>query len=277
MKSNKRNRYPFIVLLIIHGALIFYTFYKHKDRKSLLILLFSNIGLAYLFEYFVFTLFKAYCYRPYFFKREYIDNTLGAILSQAIYVPFTAVFITASQWGWKVKWLFSFYFSVVEVLFLRLRVYQHHWWRVIYTTVLLPIFFFISDWWYKQIKKGTPFVLSISLVNIILVTSTNIMYVFALLRKIRFGRGKWHSWSEHFHISPLYTLAQALFTVWSIRDGSWWSKVRVVLFGVMLDWTLKTLGILKMNFYYPYMNIVLNSFMIFLSVRYKHWVDQQSI
>lgn len=274
MKRKKLNRYPFIVLLVIHSALIFYTFCKQKERKSLLILLFSNIGLAYLFEYIVFTFSKAYCYRPYFFKKEYIDNTLGAILSQAIYVPFTAAFITAFQWGWKVKWLFSFYFTIVETLFLRLGIYKHHWWKTIYTTFLLPVFFTISDWWYKQIMKGNPVVLTTSLCNMVLVTCTNVMYIMALLRKIRFGRGMWHSWKEHFLISPLYTITLTGFTVWSIREGSFWSKVRAVLFGVLMDWILKALRIVRTNFYFPHMNIVLHSCIVFLAVCYQRWVDQ---
>ena len=60
----------------------------------------SNIGLAYLLEFFVLNIFKGYRYKPRVMKKKYFDNILGAILSQAIFVPFTAVFLTTLKIGW---------------------------------------------------------------------------------------------------------------------------------------------------------------------------------
>lgn len=86
-------------------------FIKRKIKKQLFTLLMSNIGLAYLFEFFVLNLFTAYTYKPGILKNAHLDNIFGAILSQAIFVPFTAVFLTARKVGWIGKLLSGVYFS----------------------------------------------------------------------------------------------------------------------------------------------------------------------
>ncbi|RXT15459.1 hypothetical protein [Ammoniphilus sp. CFH 90114] len=271
--KRKANSYPFIILLIIHTVLLLFTFYKQKDRKTLFVLLFSNIGIAYIFEYFVFSLFQAYRYKPRFFKDNTVDNTSGAILSQAIYVPFTALFLTAFQWRDKAKWVGSLYFTMVEMMFLRLGVYQHNWWRTPYTTILIPIYFYISDWWYKQIKQGTPVVLTISLFNMIMVTGTNLLYVMALVGKFRFGMGPRHTWTEHYKISPLYPIVHSFFATWSLKREGIVSKFRILVFGNVLDWVLFRSRIVDKKFYQPLINNVLHIFMIVTSNLYKRLVD----
>src|SRR4051812_37354862 len=78
MKNPKRNKMPFIILLAFHTSLLGYSFYQSKNKKQLFTLLMSNIGLAYLLEYFVLNLFKAYRYKPRMMKKKYFDNILGA-------------------------------------------------------------------------------------------------------------------------------------------------------------------------------------------------------
>jgi FlaA1/EpsC-like NDP-sugar epimerase len=144
-KNSQYNKVPYIILLIIHGLLLFYTFYKNKDRKTLLVLWLSIIGFAHNFDYVVLVLLKGYKYIPKFLKQKDFDNILGAIFSQSIYVPSTALFITSFRLGWKIKVLFGVYFAIIERLFLRLGIYYNNWWSTLYTLFFTPIYFFISD------------------------------------------------------------------------------------------------------------------------------------
>ncbi|WNF36183.1 hypothetical protein RJD24_17290 [Bacillaceae bacterium IKA-2] len=265
----KKNRIPFIILIIIHTTLLTYTFYKIKDRKRLFVLLMSNIGFAYLFEYIVLNIFQAYRYKPSIFKNKHLDNTLGAIFSQAIYIPFTGVFISAFQLGWKVKLFFVAYFFAIENLFIKIGVFKTNWWKTVYTAPLLPIFFMISNFWYKHLKRGTPIILHMSLFHILIVINANVLYLLAAFRKLRFGRGSIHSWREHFALAPLYAISSSIITTWSLRKGNWFTTVKVFIFFLVKDWILKKSRLLKLNFSLGYFNMLYHLFMLIIALYFK--------
>ncbi|MFB3166423.1 hypothetical protein P5G62_004585 [Neobacillus sp. 179-C4.2 HS] len=249
-KPKKQNKIPFIIMLIIHSSLLGYSFYKTKNKKQLFTLLMADIGFAYLLEYVVLNVFHAYTYKPKIIKKNFFDNVFGAILSQGIFVPFTAVFSTFMKIGWVGKLLLGgIYFSLVELLFLKLKVYKHNWWRTIYTLILIPLYFNISDWWNILLEKKNPVVRFISLFFMILVTEANLLFLFASTRKVRFGAGKFHSWKEHFIIVPLYAITLSLFsTVTFLKQNNWSVKISVFLMTIGLDQLFKKRKLVKEKF-----------------------------
>jgi hypothetical protein len=272
MKNSKRNKIPFIILFLIHTTLLGVSFYKSRNKKHLFTLLMSNIGFAYLLEFFVLNLFKAYKYKPKVMKYDFFDNIFGAILSQAIFVPFTALFLTASKLGWVWKLLGGIYFTLVELLFLRLKVYKHYWWKTGYTLILIPIYFNISDWWNLFLSKKNPVIRFISLFLMIMVTEANLLFLFASTRKIRFGFGKYHSWTEHFIIVPLYAISLALFsTISFLKENNWSANLRVLAMSIGLDQFFKKFNLSKVKFNgVDYFSIRI--LMILLYGQFRDWV-----
>lgn len=249
-KPKKRNKIPFIILFILHSSMLGYSFFKSKNKKQLFTLLMADIGFAYLLEYVVLNVFHAYTYKPRVMKKNFFDNVFGAILSQGIFVPFTAVFSTVLKIGWVGKFLGGVYFTVVELLFLRLKVYKHNWWRTIYTLILIPLYFIISDWWNILLTKRNPVVRFISLFFMTLVTEANLLFLFASTRKVRFGAGKFHSLKEHFIIVPLYAITIALFsTVSFLKQNNWSAKLRVLIMTIGLDQLFKKRKVVKEKFH----------------------------
>jgi hypothetical protein len=249
MKNPKRNKIPFIILFLVHSSLLGFSFYNSKNKKQLFSLLMSNIGLAYLLEFFVLNLFKAYKYNPKILKSNYFDNIFGAILSQAIFVPFTAVFLTAKKVGWLGKITGGLYFSLVEIAFLELKVYKHYWWKTVFTLILIPLYFRISDAWNVFLSKKNPLIRFISLFFTIMVTEANLLFIFATLRKIRFGFGRYHTWNEHFVIVPLYAISFSFFTALSfLKQNNWISKLRILVLTVVLDFFFKKKKLVKEKF-----------------------------
>jgi hypothetical protein len=272
MKNSKRNKIPFIILFLIHTTLLGVSFYKSRNKKHLFTLLMSNIGFAYLLEFFVLNLFKAYKYKPKVMKYDFFDNIFGAILSQAIFVPFTALFLTASKLGWVWKLLGGIYFALVELLFLRLKVYKHYWWKTGYTLILIPIYFNISDLWNLFLSKKNPVIRFISLFLMIMVTEANLLFLFASTRKIRFGFGKYHSWTEHFIIVPLYAISLALFsTISFLKENNWSANLRVLVMSIGLDQFFKKFNLSKVKFNgVDYFSIRI--LMILLYGQFRDWV-----
>jgi hypothetical protein len=248
MEKKWRNRSPFIILLIIHASLLFYTFFKKKDRKGLVVLLFSNIGMGYLFEYFVLNLFNAYKYKPKIFRDRYLDNIFGAILSQAIYVPFTAVFISGLGLGHVWKIVFTIYFTFMDFLFVKLKVYRHYWWKTSYSFIGIIFFFNLSDWWYERLKNSNKKIQFLSLFLFTLSSGVNILYILAIIKPFRFGYQGNYSWKTHFRILPLYSLCRTLYIAFVACKGGLAPKVSYFLLSFMTDAIIKRSKIVRGKF-----------------------------
>ncbi|MCM3668568.1 hypothetical protein M3181_06075 [Mesobacillus maritimus] len=272
MRRNQQsfNKYPYIVLLVIHTIMLLIAFSKTGNRRNTLMLLSSNIALGYYFEYFVVNLFRGYVYKPAVFKNKQFDQIFGAILSQAMFVPFTAVFITIFQLNWKLKWLFSFYFFFIENLFVHLRVYTHNWWRSTYTFLLLPFYFWISDKWYQKLQKGSPLILFFSFYNIILITCVNLLFFRAIRGNVRFGYGKHHTWREHFIIGPLYSIVLTILTAWKMKRNTdfktWreilWFRVACDFLFIKLKWMKGNLSKIVLNLPYHFLMITISAMIL---------------
>lgn len=276
IRMRRKNNVPFFILFLIHTSLLGIAFYKNKNRKKLFVLLVSNMGFAYLFEYIVFNLFKAYKYKPRALQNKSLDNIFGAVLSQAIFIPFTAVYLTVSKSGWSAKMFGSFYFSLVENLFLQLGLYKHNWWKTEYTLIFVPFYFKWSDLWNKHIVKNNPIVQFISFFLMIMVTETNLFLILATYHKFRFGIGRYHSWTEHFILSPIYSISLSLFTAYSLRKRhKMGAKLKVIIFAACLNKFFVRIKLLKNNLH------VINYFlirivMVFIYDQYRKWVYEES-
>jgi hypothetical protein len=273
MHRNKKHYMPFLVLLLFHSSLMIYTFYKNKDRKLLFITLISGVGLCFIFEYFILSHYKAYRYKPKLFKNKDFDNFFGAIMSQAVFVPFTAIFLTAFNLGWKGKVLFSLFFGLIEKVFLKMGIHSNNWWKTRYTVTLIPIFFYIIDFWYHQLRIGTPIFHFSSLFLGILVNGLNLMYALSILRKFRFGFDRWHSWEEHFKAAPIYSFILSMATALIIKkDGGWNRIFKAFGFAKCMDILVLKTGLAKENFRHFVINNTVHLSMILWAVLLKKWI-----
>lgn len=241
-----RNSIPFLLLTIIH-LIIFSQLLKRK-REYTWTLLLSNIGFAFFFEYFVLNLFQAYTYKPSILKIKYLDNILGAILSQAFYVPITATFLTIYKKNWRWKVSFITYFYIVEKLFLRLGIYKTNWWNPKFTTVLMLIYFYISDYFYKLIEKRKYWALKLAQYFTIVVIDVTFMYTMAVRRKLKFGVGLVRTWKEHFIIAPLYSLLLSFFSTFISSKRGIIYRFYHLLYFLVVDYLLIKVRFVKINY-----------------------------
>ncbi|MFE8699594.1 hypothetical protein ACFYKX_03035 [Cytobacillus sp. FJAT-54145] len=276
MKRLNRNNKSFLILAVIHTSLLIAAFIRSNDRKRSFISLMSDIGFAYLFEYIVLNLFNAYKYKPKILRNNYLDNILGAILSQAIFVPFTSQFIRTFKLGWVGKLFFIVYFYLVEQYFIQTKVYSTLWWKSYFTSFFLPVFYNLSDYWKNHLEKGTRFILFISLFLSILVTGVNILYVMAVVRKFRFGLGKIHSWKEHFILAPLYSILLSLLSAITVKKGGLIPKGVFLVFASFLDWVIHETKVVKKRFHVSTLNIFIHCLMLYISTLFKNLIYSEN-
>ncbi|WP_077210561.1 hypothetical protein [Bacillus dakarensis] len=274
MKRKKRNIFPFVILTVTHLFLLLYTLIKNKNKRTLISLLFSNIGLAYVFEYIILNLLQAYRYKIKVFNEPYFNNIFGAILSQAIFIPFTAVFISAFRLKWRGKAAFIFYFHIIEQLFVKIKVYRTNWWSPFLTSSLLPIYFYISDKWYELLKEGSSLIKMMShwLANLVIVT--NLLFVLVLTRQLRFGRGRYHSLKEHFKIAPLYAIGHSAISTWCVWRKGYFGLMLSILVAAGMDWVLYKKRVVKHSFIIPGLNLYLHAFLSFGTAWFKKMLNR---
>jgi hypothetical protein len=149
------NWVPFAVITAFSLFLLVYTVSKNREKSHLIFLFWLFIcGLAFLFEFIIFILFKSYEYRPGILINEYNDSVLGSVVSQAFAVPVTITFLVITHL--RMKWIILIIglFYLIETLFLYLDVYVHYWWKSIFTSMFLILAVILSKSWWHCLDKG---------------------------------------------------------------------------------------------------------------------------
>lgn len=213
MKKNQNSKY-YLVLIVSHLFLLLYVLYKKKERKTIFFTFLSIAGLAFYFEYPLYIL-KAYKYKTNLLKNKEKDNSFGSVLSQGLFVPTIAIFISSFQLGWKIKFLFAMYFMLIERMFIKINIFQNRWWHTIYTMLSIFTYFFISDVWYKELKKGNKFILKMTQYNTFHIIYMNLLFLLSVLKKFRFKpvRFTLQPWYHHYSFIKVYITFETFLTM----------------------------------------------------------------
>lgn len=225
-----------MLLIVSHIFLLLYVLYKKKERKMIIFTFLSIVGLAYYFEYPLY-IFKGYKYKTNLLKNKEKDNSFGSVLSQALFVPTVAIFISSFQLGWKIKFLFTMYFMLIERLFIKINIFQNRWWHTIYTMLSIFTYFFISDVWYKELKKGNKFILKMTQYNIFHVIYMNLLFLLSVLKKFRLKpvRFTLHPWYYHYSFIKVYITFETFLTMFFSEQKNNMLKIIPLLSILIMD------------------------------------------
>lgn len=205
-----------------------------KDRNMLIPLWLFNAGLAYLFEILIFVFLHSYMYKPEVFADPFFDSTFGSLFSQFMIVPMTAVVIAFYRLSVPVMLLASFCISAIEVLFLQLEIYEHHWWKTYFTTFFLPVAFYISSVWYRLLKKGNLLEKMVSLYLINVSISLSLTWAATVPLSMYHFQPGWFSDSARDHIagnSLFFSFASLIYSFITILKKK---SYKAFLFGGLL-------------------------------------------
>jgi hypothetical protein len=134
------NSYWYLGLGILSILLLIYVYLKTRKRSLLLFI--SMVGLGYLIETVIYNFGHSYQYYPKLIKHDsFYDSNLGAISSNALALPVVATFIAVMRKSWKWILMFISLFAGIEWAFLKLNIYSHNWWKIIYTSLGLLVYF----------------------------------------------------------------------------------------------------------------------------------------
>jgi len=274
-KNNHSNKLYYLGLIFLHSFLLFYVFYKKNNRREIFLTLLSIVGLTFHFEYPLY-IFKAYKYKTKILKNKEQDNSFGSVLSQGLFVPSAAIFISTFKCGWIVKLLFTMYFALIERCFLKLNIYKNKWWRTTYTSILIFTYFFISDAWYNGIRNGNKLILKLTLYNVLHVTYMNLLFLLSVFKKFKYQPVVFTTqpWYYHYAFVKIYIVVETLITTYFLEQKKKWKRILPILITLISDSFFYKINILKVKgsyWVYLFPVRIVTHFTAFL---FKKWIEK---
>jgi len=143
-----------------YGGLVVLSFFLlgtalHRNRDwRLVVLQLAITGIIHPFEVTILH-FDAYRFMPGILPQG-ADNFLGAYVSDWFIIPASAVIISAFSLSWSARIVCAAVFTFVDWYFTQLGIYEHYWWRSIYTGFGLIPLYAVSDWLWAGLQSEHP-------------------------------------------------------------------------------------------------------------------------
>ncbi|MHB8126226.1 MAG: hypothetical protein ACYDEJ_11410 [Desulfitobacteriaceae bacterium] len=172
------NTIWYILLFITSIISIIFTLYKTHNLKFTIAFLFSVIGFTFVLEAILVIGFKAYTYHPKIVSDLVLDAIFGNYFSQ-ISISSTSILITIFNLSYIWYFIFALIYYLIEELFIKQGIFEHLWYKSIYTLFgFIPFFWFIKKWYGKTkdsvnyVVNYLPLFLSVFAINSITIILT---------------------------------------------------------------------------------------------------------
>jgi hypothetical protein len=130
----------YICLAVISIGSAAYAIYKKRDThksSTLLVFYLFAAGFAWIGEFTVLGLFNAYAYKTGVFESPWAQNLLGHLILNTTLYPTAAVVMVAYSLRYGYIALVSASFTLIEFVFVNLKLYEQHWWRYYMTAIIV--------------------------------------------------------------------------------------------------------------------------------------------
>lgn len=273
------NAYWYIILCVASTFLFIYALYKNKDNK-LIVLYFVIAGFTYFMEYFVLVLFKGYVYYPKILKNQYFDNIMGAVVSDGFTIPMISTFIAAFRLNFMKRLFISLFILLIEILFLKIKIYEHYWWSNYYTFFGSVIVFYYAQRWLSIIHKPIKHIIRfINLFFINLAIQASIVFILAGILKLYFYEISWFKDPVRSHVafSTIYIIFISIIFVSLVTfQLGWISRTIAILLTSICDIILLNMDILHLSNKWSLINFLVFRIIILtiLSLINKYWLPK---
>ncbi|QHW29733.1 hypothetical protein GZH47_02015 [Paenibacillus rhizovicinus] len=229
------NYMPYLLLaaaslFILTGILI------RERRFYVLVIHLSFAGMIYIFEVFNLVVFQAYEYSPGIVRDKYLDSMIGSTVSNFMTVPALALLIAYYQLRWK--WIFAGAFTLggVDLLFVHLQIYTHHWWSSSYTVITLLAFFWMCRTWIRSVRHGKTLIPYITFLMYSFCVADSVFFLFLLSGWRRFQLGLYRN---PLRDDVMLTVIVAFCVAFILVNAIYWTNKRSYL---MMGFTCILIG-----------------------------------
>ncbi len=147
------NTIWYILLAITSVAALIVALKRSSDRRFTAAFWLGVLGFTYILEVILVIVFNAYNYRPGLVLDSFQDSVLGNIFSQ-ISVSASALLIAVFGLSWIWRAGFSVTYFLVDALFSALGIYEHIWYRSIYSLFGFFVYSWFIQFWYGKLQAA---------------------------------------------------------------------------------------------------------------------------
>jgi hypothetical protein len=146
----------YIGLAIMGVVTTAFTIYKKRDTykvSTLFVFLLFTACVTWIGEFIVLGLLNSYAYKTGVFSDPWAQNLLGHLIINTTLYPAVAIVMVAYslRYGWML--LVATVFTLIEYLFVQLRIYEQHWWRYYMTFIAVIMFLLIFHKWFPKMNE----------------------------------------------------------------------------------------------------------------------------
>ena len=146
---------------------------KHlTELSNWLVFYLCATSLPWLGEFAVLGLFNSYAYKPGVFENPWAENLVGHLILNSTLWPGVAMLVVGYGLRSGGIALITAAFLLVEYLFLKAGIYEHHWWRCSMTAVTLVIYLTIAKKWFPIMnakRHGLPRFITLYLAAVVVI------------------------------------------------------------------------------------------------------------
>jgi hypothetical protein len=141
----------FIVMAVIGISISTYTICKKKNFTEYIAVYLFVTMVSYNGEALILGIFHSYAYKLGVFSDPWAENILGHILPNSTLWPATAMLVIVFSLRYRWVLLFSVLYMLLDMLFIKLGIYQHNWWRTWMTGAAIFLYCVITKQWHARL------------------------------------------------------------------------------------------------------------------------------
>jgi hypothetical protein len=147
------NTAPYLVLFATSVLAMVLAVKRSDCRLFMLVFTAAAFGFVLYSEAVIVIGTNAYDYHPGLSGDPYLDTVLGNYFSQ-LSIASTSAFLIVCRLSWLWYFAAAFIYLIIDVLFASLGIFEHHWYKSVYTLIgFAPLLFLIRLWHDKLIAS----------------------------------------------------------------------------------------------------------------------------
>jgi hypothetical protein len=149
------NTIWYIVLLMTSILSLVFIIKRSSNKWFTVTFMAATLGLMFYIEAILVILLDAYSYYPKITPDDpFQDTVFGNLFSQlSISATSSLAIVYSLSYIWYA--VFAVVYYLVDVLFVKLRIYEHHWYQSAYTLIGFAPLFICIRYWYKKLISAT--------------------------------------------------------------------------------------------------------------------------
>lgn len=146
----------YVILAVIGVGVSAYSIYNKRNiyKVSTLITFYLfAAGITWIGEFIVLGLFNSYAYKTGIFIDPWAQNLLGHLILNTTLYPAISVVVAVYSLRFGGMCSITVIFLGLEYLFLKLGLYEQHWWRFYMTALTVLLLLIISKYWFAKLLR----------------------------------------------------------------------------------------------------------------------------